>query len=200
MEHTDQFIGNTNPDRISGTIELEPDNSRPFFKQEKKILGEIHLDEDSQAEPKKEYKEITLKFTKGLVGEEFEAKDGNIYREIKIPNVDKDDKSPWLSFVAPANKIHEDSFSENGIWLKLPAEGHTTVKREFIAYTDSHGKNEYQKETASISNTDLKKLMDEARPKERVSLKDKIAQKKETLAETIDRRINNPVNRNNMSL
>ena len=200
MEHTDQFTGNTNPNRISGTIELEPDNSRPFFKQEKKILGEIHLDENSQAEPKKEYKEITLKFTKGLVGEEFEAKDGNIYREIKIPNADKDEKSPWLSFVAPANKIHEDRFSENGMWLKLPAEGHTTVKREFIAYTDSNGKNEYQKETAGISNTDLKKLMDEARPKERVSLKDKIAQKKETLAETIDRRINNPVNRNNMSL
>ena len=130
----------------------------------------------------KEFKEITLKFRKGLVGDEFTGKDGQVYREIKIPNDIQGDKSPWLSFVAPANKIHEDKYAENGMWLKLPAEGSTTVKRDFIVHTDPvTGKNEYQRESQKITNTDLKKIMDEFKPKEKVSFKEKMSEKTETL-------------------
>ena len=39
--------------------------------------------------PKKEFQEITLKFGKGCVGEEFQGRDGNRYREILVPNPDK---------------------------------------------------------------------------------------------------------------
>lgn len=57
--------------------------------------------ENAQAnEPeKKEFKEITVKMGKGLVGEPFQGKDGKDYRQIKIPNQDEQDKSPWATLL-----------------------------------------------------------------------------------------------------
>lgn len=42
--------------------------------------------ENRETSPKKEFKEITMKFGKGCVGEEFQGKDGNKYKEILVPN------------------------------------------------------------------------------------------------------------------
>ena len=53
-----------------------------------------------------------MKFGKGLVGEPFQGKDGNEYCEIKIPNRDEADKSPWASFVVKSNQVHEDKFGK----------------------------------------------------------------------------------------
>ncbi|MBR4343444.1 MAG: hypothetical protein IKP88_12220 [Lachnospiraceae bacterium] len=198
------FIGNTNSPRMSGTIELQPDNSRPYERPQYKPLGNIPIVDGESGmapnNPKPEYKEITLKFAKGLVGDEFEAKDGKTYREIKIPNADRDDKSPWLSFVARADQIHIDNYTVNGMWLKMPADGHTTVKRDFIVGVEPNGKPIYQRESAPISNKDLKKLMDEVRPREKTSFKDKLSEKRETLAETLARRTKNPINRENKEI
>lgn len=178
----EQFKAEQNKDN-TGFIEI---GENPFKEGAEKNVATPTVGGDGE---QKEFKEITLKFPKGLVGDEFTGKDGQVYREIKIPNDIKGDKSPWLSFVAPASKIHEDKYAENGMWLKLPAEGSTTIKRDFIAHTDpATGKNEYQRESQKIPNTDLKKIMDEFKPKEKVSFKEKLSEKKETLAETLARR------------
>ena len=50
-----------------GVLNMAPDNSRPYMEpQDPKILGVLHMDDAlSGAEPKTDFKEITLKFTKG---------------------------------------------------------------------------------------------------------------------------------------
>ena len=40
--------------------------------------------------------------------------------QVKIPNRDPNDKTPWESFAVPANFVHENKFS-NGLWMKLTA-------------------------------------------------------------------------------
>ena len=196
----EQEFENITKDQV---LNLEPDNSRPYKEPSpQKILGEINLVNTSDEEPKKEYKEITLKFPKGYVGNEFLAKDNNIYREIKIKDDDIADQRQWTSFVAPTKKIHDDQYVENGMWLKLPAEGHTTIKREFIAGMDGNGNSVYQKEMGQIPNADLKKMVAEAYPKnnERVPLKEKIAEKQKTVAETAVAKTKDPINRDNRTL
>ena len=46
-----------------------------------------------------ERKEVTIKFAKGLVGEPFLSKNGKELVEVRIPNADQNDKTPWASFV-----------------------------------------------------------------------------------------------------
>ena len=67
----------------------------------------------------KQRTEITLKFGKGCVGDEFKGKDGNSYREILVPNVDKDDRRPWQTFVLKSNHVHENRYGK-GMWCKMP--------------------------------------------------------------------------------
>ena len=181
-----------------GTLKMQPDNSRPYEKpQDPKVLGVIHLEDSlSENEVKPDYKEITLKFTKGLVGEEFEAKDGKKYREIKIPNTDENDRRPWLSFVAPSNRIHEDQYSsKNMMWLKLPEDGQTTVKRDIIIGERPDGKHEWKREMEKLPNNDIKKMLDAARPRE--SFKDKLADKQAQVRANNETKAMKPITKDN---
>ena len=121
------------------------------------------------SEPKEYEKieEVTMKFGKGLVGEPFQGKDGNEYCEIKIPNRDEADKSPWASFVVKSNQVHEDKFGK-GMWTKLPAEGSTTVKKPEIIGQDENGKNQYQDTMTKVPNKELKSMVEayKERPRE----------------------------------
>ncbi len=123
----------------------------------------------------RKYEEITLKFGKGCVGNEFEAKDGNTYCEIKIPNADKNDHRPWQTFVVKANQVHENQFGK-GMWCKLPAEGCTTVQRQVKAGVDENGKDKWTTLKTKVPNHELKKMVEAY--KERTPMKDKIAEKK----------------------
>lgn len=123
---------------------------------------------------KEDYKEITLKFGKGCVGEAFTAKDGKEYKQILIPNEDKDDHRPWASFVARASQVHENQYGK-GMWMKLPAEGHTTIRRNVRMGTNVDGKGIWDTEKTSISNKDLKKMVEAY--KTRSSIRDKLAEK-----------------------
>ena len=111
------------------------------------------------ADGAKEFKEITLKFGKGYVKREFQGKDGNQYKEIRIPNQDKNDNRPWQSFVAKANHVHENQFGK-GVWMKLPAEGHTTLRRSVATGKNEDGTTKWETQENKISNTELKKLME----------------------------------------
>ena len=71
-----------------------------------------------------EQKEVTIKFGKGLVGEPFTSKNGHELVEVKIPNADKDDHTPWASFVISPKMIHDNKFGK-GVWMKLPEDGTT---------------------------------------------------------------------------
>lgn len=164
--------------------------------------------EQEQGE-KKEFKEITVKMGKGLVGEPFQGKDGKDYRQIKIPNQDQNDKSPWATFVVKANAVHDDQFGK-GMWVKLPAEGSTTVRKDQIVGQDEAGKNVYETTKTKVPNTELKGMVefyktqdrgdrgddgqggtaapaappkDAIEDKPKASLKDKVEKNKEKVAE-----------------
>ncbi len=129
----------------------------------------------------KEYREITLKFGKGCVGDTFEGKDGNTYTQIKIPNPDKDDHRPWQTFVVKENHLHENRFGK-GMWIKLPEEGHTTLHRNVKVGKDDQGNTLWDVEKTKVTNKELKKLVesykDKDRDNERGSMKDMLAEKK----------------------
>jgi len=159
-----------------------------------KETAEVSQDE------KKEFKEITVKMGKGLVGEPFQGKDGKDYYQIKIPNQDEQDKSPWATFVVKANAVHDDQFGK-GMWVKLPAEGSTTVRKDQVVGQDEAGKNIYETTKTKVPNTELKGMVEfykqndrsqdqeKAVPKDaledkpKASLKDKVEKNKEKVAQ-----------------
>lgn len=127
--------------------------------------------------PQKEFQEITLKFGKGCVGEEFQGRDGNRYREILVPNPDKNDHRPWQTFVAKSNHVHEDKFGK-GMWIKLPSEGHTTLRRSVVVGEKPDGRKEWGTEKIRVSNAELKKMVEAYKERPRESVKGRLAEKK----------------------
>ena len=125
----------------------------------------------------KEMKEITLKFGKGCLEDEFTARDGTAYRKILVPNIDPKDTRPWQTFVAKANHVHDNQFGK-GAWMKLPAEGHTTLHRSIVIGEKPDGTKEWGTEKTTVSNKELKKMMEAYKEKSKESIKDKIEEKK----------------------
>lgn len=150
---------------------------------EKTIADQFADSEAEQARPEgkeeKKMDEITLKFGKGCVGEEFQGKDGNSYKEILIPNQDKDDHRPWQTFVVKANHVHENQFGK-GMWCKLPADGTTTLHRSVKVGQDEQGKPVWDTEKTKVTNKELKKMVEayKDRDRDRVSMKEKLPEKK----------------------
>ena len=122
--------------------------------------------------PKRE--ELIIKFGKGLVGKPFMAKTGKECVGIKIPNADPADKTPWESIVVGANRVHEDKFGK-GMWMKLPADGQTKVSRSIITGQDENGKNVYETTSRTVTNRDLKGMLESYKNRERTSIKDALA-------------------------
>ena len=118
--------------------------------------------------------EVTIKFGKGLVGKPFMAKTGKECVGIKIPNADPADKTPWEAIVVPANRVHEDKFGK-GMWMKLPADGQIKVTRSQITGQDEHGKNIFTNTTRTVSNRELKAMLESYKTRERTSIKDALA-------------------------
>ena len=123
--------------------------------------------------------EITLKFGKGCVGEEFQGKDGNSYKEILVPNKDQNDHRPWQTFVVKANHVHENQYGK-GMWCKLPANGSTTLHRNVKVGQDEQGKPIWDTEKTKVPNKELKKMVEAY--KERSSMKEKLTEKKAEVA------------------
>ena len=103
--------------------------------------------------------EITIKFAKGLVGEPFVSRDGTELVRISIPNSDPKDHAPWQEFVLASKQVHENKFGK-GMWAKIPAEGHTTVSRPFLAGQDETGRNIWEKRLRVVSNRELKEMVE----------------------------------------
>ena len=108
---------------------------------------------------KNQVEEITIKFGKGLVGEPFMSKNGTELVRISIPNSDPKDHSPWQEFVLASKQVHENQYGK-GMWAKLPAEGHTTVSKPFLAGQDENGRNIWKKEMRSVPNRELKEMVE----------------------------------------
>lgn len=125
--------------------------------------------------------EVTIKFGKGLMGEPFTSRNGKELVEIKIPNVDPSDSRPWESFVISPRMVHENKFGK-GLWMKLPAEGTIRLARNVNTGMDEQGKRIWKKEDRTVSNSELKTLLESY--KTRDSVREKLSEKKETVEKT----------------
>ena len=139
---------------------------------EKNVLGQAAVPEDSQ---KRE--EVTIKFGKGLVGEPFISMTGKELVEIKIPNRDARDHRPWESFVVSPKMVHENHYG-SGVWMKLPADGMTKVSRPEYRGLDESGKSIWGTESRTVSNQELKALMESYKERNRESVRSVLEEKK----------------------
>jgi hypothetical protein len=114
-------------------------------------------------EQKEKMEELTIKFAKGLA-EPFTSKDGKELMRIKIPNIDPNDHSPWMSFVLPAKAVHENQYGK-GLWAKIPAEGSTTVSQS-VKRGEEDGKAIWDRVDTVLSNKQLKGLVEAYKGKE----------------------------------
>ena len=101
--------------------------------------------------------ELTIKFAKGLA-EAFTSKSGKELVRIKIPNIDPDDHSPWMSFVLPAKAVHENQYGK-GLWAKIPADGTTTVSQSERRETEEGG-HIWERLDTVLTNQQLKMLVE----------------------------------------
>lgn len=101
--------------------------------------------------------ELTIKFAKGLA-ETFTSKSGKKLVRIKIPNIDPDDHSPWMSFVLPAKAVHENQYGK-GLWAKIPADGTTTVSQSERRETEE-GAHIWKRLDTVLTNQQLKMLVE----------------------------------------
>jgi hypothetical protein len=124
-----------------------------------------------------EKKEISIKFGKGLVGEPFTSKSGHPFVEVKIPNVDPADKSPWASFVISPKMIHENQFGK-GVWMKLPEDGTTRISKPVITGTGPDGKKIWGRDVREIPNPELKAMLEAYKNRDRSSILGALKEKK----------------------
>lgn len=64
------------------------------------------------------------------------------------------------------------------MWLKLPAEGHTTLRRSVVVGETPDGKKQWGTEKTRVSNADLKKMVEAYKERPRESVKGRLAEKK----------------------
>ena len=114
-------------------------------------------------EQKEKMEELTIKFAKGLA-EPFTSKDGKELMRIKIPNIDPNDHSPWMSFVLPAKAVHENQYGK-GLWAKIPADGSTTVSQS-VKRGEEDGKAIWERMDTVLSNKQLKSLVESYKGRE----------------------------------
>jgi hypothetical protein len=129
-----------------------------------------------------ESEEVTIKFGKGLVGEPFTSKKGTTLVEVKIPNADPADKTPWASFVLPAKAVHENQYGK-GLWAKIPADGKTTVTKPTLMGQDDAGKNVWQDVKTDVPNRDLKAMVESYKTR---APQEKTAEHRESAREKLD--------------
>ena len=113
----------------------------------------------AQADSRKDFEEITIKFAKGLCSEPFMSKSGKEFVRIQIPNSDPADHDPWQEFVLESKQVHENQYGK-GLWAKIPADGHTTVSRPFLAGKDENGRNIWDSKKRTVPNRELKEMVE----------------------------------------
>jgi len=179
---------------LKKTSEIVQDALNDIAAKREEVMGKEESPLQEGDKEKGKFEEITLKFGKGCVGDPFMGKDGKEYKEILIPNKDENDHSPWATFVVRANAVHEDKYGK-GMWTKLPAEGHTTIRKDRCVGEDENGKKLWETDKKQVTNRELKGMVEfyktkskkqeknsqEEKPRE--SLKDRLSEKKAEAAQ-----------------
>jgi hypothetical protein len=133
----------------------------------------------AKGDGRRNIEEVTIKFAKGLCSEPFVSKDGKEFVRIQIPNSDPADHDPWQEFVLESKQVHENQYGK-GLWAKIPADGHTTVSRPFLAGKDENGRNIWDSKKRTVSNRELKEMVEFYKTRGRDERTSSQADRKET--------------------
>ena len=125
--------------------------------------------------------EVVIKFGKGLVGEPFTSKNGKTLVEVKIPNTDEKDKTPWASFVISPKMIHDNKFGR-GVWMKLAADETIRIGKPVLEGRTPEGKNLWKRDYRQVPVTELKSMLEAYKNRDRYSVIGSLEEKKETAA------------------
>ncbi len=106
---------------------------------------------------------LKIKFSRKLA-RAFTSKIGKDMVAIAIPNEEPDDKRSWEEFVLPVTMVHSDHYGSKTLWVKLPADGTTTLSRSEKPLTDD---GEWTRAERTVDNKTLKSMVEayKLRPK-----------------------------------
>ena len=76
---------------------------------------------------------------------------------IAIPNADPNDKRPWEEFVLPVTMVHSDHYGSKSLWVKLPADGTTTLSR---SEKPAEENGEWTRPERTVDNKTLKSMVE----------------------------------------
>ena len=99
---------------------------------------------------------IKIKFSRKLA-RPFTSKNGNEMVAISIPNEDPADKRAWEEFVLPITMVHSDHYGSKTLWVKLPADGNTTLSRSEKPLTED---GEWTRTERTVDNKTLKSMVE----------------------------------------
>ena len=99
---------------------------------------------------------IKITFSRKLA-RAFTTKTGKDVVAISIPNADPNDKNPWEEFVLPVTMVHSDHYGSKALWVKLPADGSTTLSRNFKPSVEG---GEWTKQERVVDNNTLKSMVE----------------------------------------
>ncbi len=108
--------------------------------------------------------QITISISSKLVSEPFRAKDGKEYVRVKIPNEDRNDKSPWASIVITPEQVSK--FEDTGrAEIGMKADGYSTLTKSEYKGNDENGKAVFEQSKTKVANAELKKRIEHTEPK-----------------------------------
>lgn len=99
---------------------------------------------------------IKITFSRKLA-KAFTTKTGKDVVAISIPPVDPNDKRPWEEFVLPVTMVHSDHYGSKALWVKLPANGSTTLTRNIKPSVEG---GDWTKEERTVDNNTLKSIVE----------------------------------------
>ena len=161
--------------RMADTRPLMPGDIPEWVQEAEKAMA------NGEAFEAPERKEVAIKFGKGLVGDLFTSKNGRELVEVKIPNVDREDHTPWASFVISPKMIHDNKFGK-GVWMKLPEDGTTRVSKPVEDGIREDGKTAWKHDVREVPNTELKEMLEAYKTREKSSLLGNLDEKKQEAA------------------
>ena len=141
--------------------EFDPAAYEQSMQNERQDYSRDYGGDTRQERSYRSVEEVSLKFGKGLCSF-FAGKDGQEMAAIRIPS-EKYDR--WPQFVVPARIVHENRYGK-GLWMKIPADGNTRLSvSKRIRQPD--GREDWTKEFFTVSNRELKDMVEAYKSKDR---------------------------------
>ena len=107
---------------------------------------------------------LTVSISSKLISEPFMAKDGNEYVRVRIPNENRNDKTPWASLVIPPGYVTKDENTGRSA-IKIREDGYSTLTKSEYKGNDANGKAIFSQSKSKVANRDIKNRVERSAPR-----------------------------------